>query len=43
MKVAKSVTLDLKDMHKIEEKIKKGETSNFSHFVRLAIQEKLER
>jgi Arc/MetJ-type ribon-helix-helix transcriptional regulator len=41
LKVNKSVTLDLKDVLKVRERIKSGKSANLSEFVRIAMKEKL--
>ena len=43
MMVGKSVSMDLKDLAKIEEKIKNGESHSLSEFVRNAIKKELKR
>ena len=43
MMVAKSVSIDIKDLTEIQEKIKNDETTSFSGFVRKAIKNELKR
>ncbi|MBW4256577.1 ribbon-helix-helix domain-containing protein [Methanobacterium sp. YSL] len=42
MMVAKSVSMDLEDLNKIEKRIKNGESHSVSEFVRNAIKKELE-
>ncbi|MFA0834157.1 MAG: ribbon-helix-helix protein, CopG family [Methanobacterium formicicum] len=43
MMVGKSVSIDLKDLTEIQEKVKKGESNSVSEFVRNAIRKELKR
>lgn len=43
MKIAKTVTLELDDLVKIDRKVKTGEFGSISEFVQLAVKNELER
>ena len=42
LRVSKTVSIDLEDLSKIQELIKKGKTANLSEFVQNAIKKQLE-